>query len=103
MEEDRRELVHVKTPARSRAPQPPPLLRVPLHLPFSGHRCAAHAQPLSGCHHYAPGTDELLLMGFFRVVARGGGLEELQLLTHPSEILTQTQVLRELAKKPEML
>ena len=71
----------------------------PLHLLFSGHRCAAHAQPRSGCHHHAPGTDELLLMGFFRVVARGGGLEELQLLTHPSEILTQTQILRESAKK----
>ena len=29
MEEDRHELVHVKTPAQSGAPQPPPLLLAP--------------------------------------------------------------------------
>lgn len=36
----------------------------PSCLPLSGHTSAAHVPSLSGCHHYASGTDELLLMGF---------------------------------------
>lgn len=42
----------------------PPILRTHMHSPRSA---------LGGCHRYASGTDELLLMGLFRV---GWGCKE---------------------------